>query len=82
MRGNLPPHYANITKNKVRKVARQLSLAQLVVFGGGARLLDDSTIKDLRTYAKVVTLDKKVYNEFSNARWFEKISKNMIEAKK
>ncbi|MHA2219747.1 MAG: ParM/StbA family protein, partial [Candidatus Hodarchaeales archaeon] len=33
MRGNHPSNYANQTKIKIRKVARQLSLAQLVVFG-------------------------------------------------
>jgi hypothetical protein len=78
MRGVLPTNYANITKAKIRQVARQLSLAQLVIFGGGARLLDTETIKDLRGYARVVSLGKG-YDEFSNARWFEAISKRGVE---
>jgi hypothetical protein len=81
MRGVLPANYANIAKAKIRQVARQINLAQLVVFGGGARLLDAETIKDLRGYAPNVSLGKG-YDEFSNARWFERISRNGIKVKK
>jgi hypothetical protein len=77
MRGILPINYANITKAKIRQVARQINLAQLVVFGGGARLLDTETVKDLRSYARVVSIGKG-YDEFSNARWFEAIAKKGI----
>jgi hypothetical protein len=80
MRGSLPTNYANITKSKIRQIARQLTLSQLVIFGGGVQLLDDVTIKDLKGYADVVTLDKKRYNEFSNARWFEVISRKGLNS--
>jgi hypothetical protein len=92
MRGNLPnnPHhpikrYSNTAKSKILQVvrplaSRKIALAQLVVFGGGVQLLDDITVKDLRSYADTVTLDKKRYNEFSNARWFEAIGRKMLEA--
>jgi hypothetical protein len=81
MRGNLPANYANITKAKIRQVARQINLTQLVIFGGGIHLLDKTTLKDIQTYAQIVSLGKG-NDEFSNARWFERISRNGIKAKK
>jgi hypothetical protein len=81
MRGKLPRNYANVAKSKIRQVARQIDLAQLVVFGGGVRLLDKNTLKDLQSYAETVSCGKG-YDEFSNVRWFEAISKNGIEVKK
>lgn len=78
MRGDKPANYANITKAKIRQVARQISLAQLVVFGGGVQLLDPQTLKDLRGYAEIVSLGRG-YDEFSNARWFEALAKKGVE---
>jgi len=78
MRGDKPANYANVTKAKIRQVARQISLVQLVVFGGGVQLLDAETIKDLKGYAENVTLGRG-YDEFSNARWFEALAKKGVE---
>jgi len=78
MRGNEPANYANITKSKIRQVARQIKLAQLVVFGGGVHLLDSETLKDLKSYASMVSLGRG-YDEFSNARWFEALAKRGID---
>jgi hypothetical protein len=78
MRGDKPDNYANITKSKIRQIARQVNLAQLVVFGGGVQLLDTETIKDIKGYAENVSLGRG-YDEFSNARWFEKLAKRRLE---
>ncbi len=78
MRGDRPTHYANVTKSKIRQVARQINLAQLVIFGGGVHLLDAETLRDLKGYADVASLGRG-YDEFSNARWFEALAKRGIE---
>jgi hypothetical protein len=77
MRGGVPANYANTAKAKIRQVARQISLSQLVVFGGGVQLLDAETVKDLKTYAATVSIGRG-YDEFSNARWFGAISKRNV----
>lgn len=84
MRGSLPINYSNITQAKIIRVTRQITpLAQLVIFGGGVQLLDEDTLKDLRGYAETFSSGKKSgYNEFSNARWFEKISEKLLDERK
>ncbi len=70
-RVNKPEGYANITKAKIRTVARQLELTQLVVFGGGVKLLDKLTVADLKTYANNLWIG----DEFTNVRNFMRLAK-------
>lgn len=78
MRGIIPANYANITKSKIRQVARQIPLAQLVIFGGGIRLFGKDALRDMQGYADTVSCGKG-YDEFSNARWFEVLAKGVSE---
>ncbi len=61
--------YSNEAKRKIRHVARQLSLAQLVIFGGGIRLFSPEDLKDLKSYATNYWQG----DEFTNVRIFEKL---------
>jgi len=63
--------YANITKAKIRSVARQIDLIQLVVFGGGIELLDKDSLADMKTYAP----DWWAGDEFTNVRNFMRLAK-------
>jgi hypothetical protein len=79
--GLLHSHHESNPERPWEAEARQINLIQLVVFGGGVQLLDKDTLSDMQKYATTVSCGKG-YDEFSNARWFEVISKNGIEAKK
>ncbi len=65
-----PDLYVSVTKGKIAKVARQINLARLVVFGGGIRLFSKDDIASLKTYATHYTQG----DEFTNVRIFEKLA--------